>query len=82
MGAGIVMTGGGSRMPGLMEIAEDILRRPGRGSLPARLGYPAPIANMPSELAELEFATTIGIAYTDIARVCSAASRKWGLPHA
>ena len=62
-GAGIVMTGGGSRMPGLMEIAEDILRRPGRGSLPARLGYPAPIANMPSELAELEFATTIGLAY-------------------
>jgi cell division protein FtsA len=62
-GAGIVMTGGGSRMPALMEVAEDILRRPGRGSLPARLGYPAPIANMPSELAELEFATTIGLAY-------------------
>jgi cell division protein FtsA len=62
-GAGIVMTGGGSRMPALMEVAEDILRRPGRGSLPARLGYPAPIANLPSELAELEFATTIGLAY-------------------
>ena len=62
-GAGIVMTGGGSRMPALMEVAEDVLRRPGRGSLPARLGYPAPIANMPSELAELEFATTIGLAY-------------------
>lgn len=62
-GAGIVMTGGGSRLPALMEIAEDILRRPGRGSLPARQGYPAPISNMPSELAELEFATTIGLAY-------------------
>ncbi|HEY3927126.1 MAG TPA: cell division protein FtsA [Candidatus Koribacter sp.] len=62
-GGGIVMTGGGSRLPALMEVAEDILRRPGRGSLQARLGYPAPIANMPSELAELEFATTIGLAY-------------------
>ena len=55
LGAGIVFTGGGSRLNALLETAEDILRKP------VRLGYPVPIAKLPSNLLEPEFATAIGM---------------------
>ena len=54
--AGVVLTGGGARLPHLLEVAEDVLRRP------ARLGYPAPIGKMPETLAEPEFACVVGLA--------------------
>jgi cell division protein FtsA len=54
-GAGIVLTGGAGRMPALLEIAEDVLRRP------ARLGYAAPISRMPETLADPEYAAVIGM---------------------
>jgi len=55
LGAGLVFTGGGARLNGLLEIAEDVLRRP------VRQGYPVPIAKLPSELLEPEFGTAIGM---------------------
>lgn len=55
--AGIVLSGGGSRLPGLMDIAESVLRKP------IRLSWPVPLAKMPTELAEPEFATTLGMVY-------------------
>jgi len=55
LGAGLVLTGGGSRLNGLLEVAEDILRRP------IRQGYPVPIAKLPSQLLEPEFGTVIGM---------------------
>ena len=55
LGAGLVLTGGGSRLSGLLEVADDILRRP------VRQGYPVPIAKLPSNLLEPEFATAIGM---------------------
>ena len=55
LGAGLVFTGGGSRLNSLLEVADDILRRP------VRLGYPVPIAKLPSNLLEPEFATAIGM---------------------
>jgi cell division protein FtsA len=55
LGAGVVFTGGGARMNALMETAEETLRRP------ARLGYPVPIAKLPSNLLEPEFSTAIGM---------------------
>ena len=55
LGAGFVLTGGGSRLVGLLEVAEDILRRQ------IRQGYPVPIAKLPSELLEPEFGTAIGM---------------------
>jgi len=55
LGAGVVFTGGGARLNSLIESAEDILRRP------ARLGYPVPIAKLPSSLLEPEFSTAIGM---------------------
>ncbi|HZP21792.1 MAG TPA: cell division protein FtsA [Terriglobales bacterium] len=55
LGAGLVFTGGGSRLNGMLEVAEDVLHRP------IRQGYPVPIAKLPSELLEPEFATAIGM---------------------
>jgi cell division protein FtsA len=53
--AGFVLTGGASRLNFMAEIAEDVLRKP------IRMGLPAAIAKMPSELSEPEFATPIGM---------------------
>jgi len=53
--AGTVLTGGGARLPYIIEIAEAVLRRP------SRVASPAPIAKMPAALAEPEFATAIGL---------------------
>ena len=55
LGAGVVFTGGASRLNGLVETAEDSLHRQ------ARLGYPVPIAKLPSNLLEPEFSTAIGM---------------------
>ncbi len=54
-GAGVVLTGGGSRLNAILEIAEDVLRRP------ARKAVPAPISKMSSQLAEPEFSSPIGM---------------------
>src|SRR5690348_7717025 len=53
--AGVVLTGSGSRLPGIMDIADSVIRKP------VRMAWPAPIAKMPSSLAELEFATVLGM---------------------
>jgi len=57
LGAGMVLTGGGARLPGMMEVMEDVLRRP------VRIGLPIPMAKLPSMLAEPEFATVIGMVF-------------------
>jgi len=54
---GVVLSGGASRLPGTLDIAESVLRRP------VRLSWPAPLAKMPSNLAEPEFATVLGMAF-------------------
>lgn len=54
--AGLVLTGGGSRLSGLAQVCEDVMKQP------VRLGSPVPIAKMPAQLAEPEFATILGLA--------------------
>jgi len=54
--AGLVLTGGGSRLTGLAQVCEQVLKRP------VRLASPAPIARMPAQLAEPEFSTVVGLA--------------------
>jgi cell division protein FtsA len=62
--AGIVLCGGGSRLPGIVDIAESVLRRS------VRLSWPMPLAKMPATLAEPEFATALGtIFYGHRARI-------------
>jgi cell division protein FtsA len=54
--AGVVLTGGGSRMEGLAELCQQTLDRP------IRLASPEAISDMPPQLAEPEFATVVGLA--------------------
>ena len=55
--AGIALSGGASRLPGMLDTAESVLRRP------VRLSWPSPLPKMPSSLAEPEFATVLGMAF-------------------
>jgi cell division protein FtsA len=54
MGAGIVLTGAGARLNGLLPTVDSVLR------MPSRLGYPTAIANLPAHLAEPEYAVALG----------------------
>jgi cell division protein FtsA len=54
---GIVLSGGTSRMAGILDVADSVLRRP------VRLSWPAPLAKMPSTLVEPEFATALGLVF-------------------
>jgi cell division protein FtsA len=56
-GAGVVLTGGGARLSGILEIAESVLHKQ------IRLGWPTPLAKMPALLAEPEFTTVIGMIF-------------------
>ena len=53
--AGIVFTGGGSKMPGLVDLAKETLR------LPAQIGYPKPLGGVLDRVDDPEFATVIGL---------------------
>jgi cell division protein FtsA len=54
---GVVLSGGASRLPGILDIAESVLRNP------VRLSWPMPLAKMPALLAEPEYATVLGMAF-------------------
>jgi cell division protein FtsA len=54
--AGIVMTGGGARLRGLSEIAEEGFH------LPVRLGEPRGILDLPEQVSQPEYSTVIGLA--------------------
>lgn len=73
LGTGAVLTGGGAKLPGLLDVAESLLRTP------ARVGSPVPLSRMPQELAGPEFATAIGmLLYTHRTQV-RRASEEMGL---
>jgi cell division protein FtsA len=55
--AGFVLSGGASRLPGMLDVAESILRKA------SRLAWPTPMAKMPSFLVEPEFSTVLGMVY-------------------
>lgn len=70
-GTGLALTGGGARLQGITEVAEDVLRRP------ARVGHPAPIAKMPASLAEPDFAAAVGmVMYAHRARLAQGVQEK------
>jgi cell division protein FtsA len=73
LGTGCVLTGGGAKLAGLLDVAESLLRTP------ARVGSPVPLSRMPQELASPEFATAIGmLLYTHRTQV-RRASEEMGL---
>jgi cell division protein FtsA len=55
LGAGCVLTGGGSTLPGMLDVTESQLR------VPARIGVPVRLSNMPTELVHPAFSTIIGM---------------------
>ncbi len=55
LGAGCVLTGGGAKLPGLLDTAESMLR------VPARVGSPVPLSRLPQGLIRPEFSTVVGM---------------------
>ncbi len=53
--AGVALAGGGSRLRGLVELAEKMF------SLPVRLAAPRGLTAMPEEIAQPEYATVVGL---------------------
>ena len=53
--AGIVFTGGTAKLPGLMELAEEIFHSP------TRIGIPKYIAQMPEYISDPSYATSTGL---------------------
>lgn len=53
--AGVVFTGGGAKLPGLLKVAKRVLR------LPAILGYPLSIQSVSEKINDLGFATAVGL---------------------
>jgi cell division protein FtsA len=55
LGAGCVLTGGGSLLPGMLDVTESQLR------VPARAGAPLRISHMPAELTHPGYAAAVGM---------------------
>lgn len=53
--AGLVLTGGGARLRGLVELGEHLF------SLPVRIGRPRGISGLPEEFSQPEFSTVAGL---------------------
>ena len=54
-GAGFVLTGGASKLNGLLDMVDQVLRRP------ARIAVPVPVPKMPADLLDPSYATSIGL---------------------
>lgn len=53
--AGVVFTGAGAKLPGLVELAKKVLR------LPANVGYPLNVVSVTDKVNDLGFATAVGL---------------------
>ena len=53
--AGVVLTGGGAKLPGMVNLAKKILR------LPAQVGYPMEMNGIVDKIDDPEFATSVGL---------------------
>jgi cell division protein FtsA len=66
--AGFVLSGGGARLNGLVELMEQLYH------LPVRIAEPRGILDLPEQVAQPEYATVIGLV------LCGAKARKAALP--
>jgi cell division protein FtsA len=55
LSAGVVFTGAGAKLPGLVGLAKKVLR------LPANLGYPLNVVSVTDKVNDLGFATAVGL---------------------
>ena len=76
--AGVVLTGGSSRIPGAVELAEEVFH------MPVRLGTPQSIKGVTDLLLSPEYATTVGLLYYGLRKQHTqptGASRSMELPN-
>ena len=71
--AGIVLTGGGSKLPGLVAVAKKQFR------LPASLGYALDVSSSLEKVNDLSFTTAIGLARWSVAQLTIEPGSRW--PH-
>jgi cell division protein FtsA len=62
LGGGVVLTGGGSLLPGTAELATEIF------NLPARIGYPVKLAGLVEEYHNPMYATGVGLVLSGASR--------------
>jgi len=53
--AGVVLSGGGAKLPGIVELAKRQLK------LPAQLGYPQAVPDLPEQVDDPTFVTALGL---------------------
>ncbi len=57
---GVVLTGGGAKMPGIVDLAKKSLH------LPVQVGFPLELSGMPEKINDPEFATALGLILWEI----------------
>ncbi len=72
--AGIILTGGGAQLPGIVEVAKKRFR------LPASVGLPLNINTAIDKINNLSFTTAIGLAYWGASSVGREPSKMFNLP--
>ncbi len=72
--AGVILTGGGAQLPGIIEVAKKRFR------LPAALGLPLNVNTAIDKINNLSFTTAIGLAYWGAATVSHAPAKMFVLP--
>ncbi len=69
--AGVVFTGGGAKLPGIVEVSKEAL------ALPASLGHPFEVSSVTDKVNDLSFATVIGLVQWGL-HMRTGESRGWG----
>ncbi|MCX6828242.1 MAG: cell division protein FtsA [candidate division Zixibacteria bacterium] len=73
LAAGVILTGGGALLPGVVELAEQIL------NMPVKLGIPAGIEGLPVTIVNPEYATAVGLVNYGFRHGTGQAKRRGGL---
>lgn len=71
--AGVILTGGGSKLAGLVDLAKQKLR------LPASLGYPIGVSSITDRVNDLAFTTAIGLVQWGIGETPGDGKRRGGV---
>lgn len=72
--AGLVLTGGSSCLPGLVQLAADLLK------MPVRIGAPSASLGIPQELCQPAYATAVGLMMWDQKQDVAKRSLEWAVP--
>jgi cell division protein FtsA len=73
LAAGVVLTGGGAKLPGIVDLAEQIL------DMPVKIGIPRGIEGLPDNLATSENAAVIGLVLYGLQHGTGGAVAKGGI---